>query len=112
MENVKMCYHTLIDLYDVEFQLLNDLDLLLDKLRNISTIINLTILTESYHKFEPQGVTIMLLLSESHISIHTWPENKSACLDILSCKNNPHDYINDIIKLFNTNNYNITTIKR
>jgi len=107
-----MCYHTLIDLYDVEYDLLNNLSVLLDKLKYISNIINLTILTESYHQFKPHGLTIMLLLSESHISIHTWPEKNSACLDILSCKNNPNDFTDDIIKLFNTNNYKITTIKR
>ena len=67
---------------------------------------------ESYHKFEPQGVTAMLLLSESHISIHTWPEKKSACLDILSCKNNPGIFIDDIVKLFSTKKYKFKNITR
>ena len=45
----------------------------------------LTLLDISAHKFQPQGVTIVALLSESHISIHTWPENGSAALDVFTC---------------------------
>jgi S-adenosylmethionine decarboxylase len=97
-----MCYHSLIDLYNVKFDLLNELDLLLPVLKNIAKIVNLNILDISYHKFNPQGLTVMLLLSESHISIHTWPEKNMACLDILSCKNNPIDYLDEIIKMFDT----------
>jgi S-adenosylmethionine decarboxylase len=37
------------------------------------------------HKFSPQGVTAVALLSESHISIHTWPENGIAVCDIFTC---------------------------
>ena len=37
------------------------------------------------HKFEPQGVTAVALLAESHISIHTWPENGTAVCDIFTC---------------------------
>ena len=80
-----MCYHTLIDLYDVNFNLLNDIDMLLPVLIKISKMVNLNILDTSYHKFTPQGLTVMLLLSESHISIHTWPENGMAVCDVFTC---------------------------
>jgi S-adenosylmethionine decarboxylase len=36
-------------------------------------------------KFEPQGVTIVSLLAESHISIHTWPEEGKAACDVYTC---------------------------
>jgi spermidine synthase len=108
----KMCYHSLIDLYNVDFNILNKINLLMPILKEIAKMVNLTILKESYHEFKPQGLTAMLLLSESHISIHTWPEKNSACLDILSCKNNPADYINNIIHLFNTKKYKFKNITR
>lgn len=38
-----------------------------------------------FHKFEPQGVTGIVVLSESHLSIHTWPEKKYAALDLFTC---------------------------
>ena len=37
------------------------------------------------HKFDPQGVTGFAMISESHISIHTWPENKMAVCDVFTC---------------------------
>ena len=110
--NDKMCDHTLIDLYDLNYELLNNIEDILKILKEIAKMCNLTVLKESYHKFEPQGVTAMLLLSESHISIHTWPEKKSACLDILSCKNNPGIFIDDIVKLFSTKKYKFKNITR
>ena len=39
----------------------------------------------SSHKFEPHGVTAVALLAESHISIHTWPENGNAVCDVFTC---------------------------
>jgi S-adenosylmethionine decarboxylase len=44
-----------------------------------------TILDVTSHKFKPQGVTALALLSESHISIHTWPENGYAAVDVFTC---------------------------
>lgn len=42
---------------------------------------------ESFHQFEPFGVTGVIVLSESHISIHTWPERNFAAVDIFTCGN-------------------------
>jgi len=101
----KMCYQSIVNLYDVQHDVIDKPNILMPILREIAKKINLTILKECYHKFEPQGMTACLLLSESHISIHTWPERGSAALDILSCGNNPANYIEEIVKLFNTTNY-------
>ena len=43
------------------------------------------ILNVSSHKFNPHGVTAVALLAESHISIHTWPENGMAVCDVFTC---------------------------
>jgi S-adenosylmethionine decarboxylase len=45
------------------------------------------VLDVTSHKFKPQGVTALALLSESHISIHTWPENGYAAVDVFTCGN-------------------------
>jgi S-adenosylmethionine decarboxylase len=45
----------------------------------------LTKLSSSYHQFEPFGVTGFVLLSESHISLHTWPEKKYIAIDLFTC---------------------------
>ena len=45
----------------------------------------LTVLGERFHQFEPQGVTGMVLLAESHLAVHTWPELESVTLDVYVC---------------------------
>ena len=44
-----------------------------------------TLLDVTSHKFDPQGVSAVALLAESHISIHTWPENGYAAVDVFTC---------------------------
>jgi S-adenosylmethionine decarboxylase len=44
-----------------------------------------TILADRFHQFKPYGVTGILLLAESHLSIHTWPEEGLATLDVFTC---------------------------
>ena len=74
---------------------------------------SLTLLDISSHKFEPQGVTIVALLSESHISIHTWPERGSAALDVFTCgETNPEVAMMYMIEALKAREYNLKCIKR
>jgi len=51
----------------------------------------------SHHFGEEQGVTSVVILSESHISIHTWPEHKYSAIDVFMCgKANPHIAIENL----------------
>jgi S-adenosylmethionine decarboxylase len=77
--------HYLLDLYGCEFKVLDDLQFLLQLLIDSALLCGATILDKSYHKFDPQGVTIVLLLAESHISIHTVPEKGEAYVDVYTC---------------------------
>lgn len=64
---------------------LNDEFFLCDLIENAAESSGATVIkTISYH-FLPQGVTAVSLLSESHISIHTWPERGEAAIDIFTC---------------------------
>ena len=54
-------------------------------LANAAQLSESTLLNISSHKFDPHGVTAVALLAESHISIHTWPENNRAVCDIFTC---------------------------
>jgi len=66
--------------------LLNDIPVTGELLRRLATLGDLTVLGHLEHKFHPQGVTALLLVSESHLSIHTWPERGYAVVDVVSCK--------------------------
>lgn len=58
-----------------------------------------TIICSEWHQFKPWGVTGFLLLQESHISIHTWPEeNNFAAIDIFPCGSMDHDVIINSIR--------------
>ena len=77
--------HCFTEAYDCCKELLDDEEFLKEQIIEALNKTSLTLLNISSHKFEPQGVTIVALLSESHISIHTWPENGSAALDVFTC---------------------------
>ena len=65
--------HCFTEVYECPRELLDDENYLKENIIQSLNKTSLTLLDISSHKFEPQGVTIVALLSESHISIHTWP---------------------------------------
>ena len=78
-------------------KLLNNMSDLNKLLKDICVKYDFTILSEAAHQFEPFGCSILFLLSESHISIHTFPEKNHMSFDIYTCiqyKNN--DIYNEI----------------
>jgi S-adenosylmethionine decarboxylase len=86
--------HMICDIKNItNHKLLSTPDLLTDLLNDICQTHNYTILQKSTHVFEPQGFTAIYLLSESHISIHTYPENNYAAIDIYTCRQYPDDQV-------------------
>ena len=67
-------------------ELLNNPQRIKNILNHICDKYNYTILNQIEHIFHPQGLTILYLLSESHISIHTFPEREYFALDIYTCR--------------------------
>jgi len=62
-----------------------------------------TVISVHSHKFSPQGVTLIVLLAESHFSIHTWPERGTAAVDLFTCgeTTNPLEGLNTFATLLN-----------
>ena len=78
--------HYLIDLHGIPAQPACDIQLIEQTLLQAARLANATVLQQHFHSFgSGQGVTGVLLLSESHISIHTWPEHQLATIDIFMC---------------------------
>lgn len=63
----------------------NDLDFIENLANSLSTDLGLKIVKTIDHKFEPVGRTLLCILSESHLAIHTWPEHNTLHIDLLSC---------------------------
>lgn len=78
--------HLLADLYDIAPEKLTDAGAIETLLRSSALACGATILHSHFHAFGAgQGVTGVVLLAESHISIHTWPESGFAAADIFMC---------------------------
>ena len=80
--------HLILELYKCDYEKLNDESFLRCSLNKAAKLANATVLNLISNKFEPQGVTAIALLSESHISIHTWPESYYSAVDIFTCGHN------------------------
>jgi len=77
--------HIIMNVYDVPENLLTSLDIGMPLCDSIVQSLPLTVLQRTGHQFQPHGYTILYLLSESHFSIHTYPEHRSCYLDIFCC---------------------------
>src|SRR5690606_153034 len=74
--------HVLADFWGCQASKLDDAELLMNSLRQAARTAKMTILGDEAHQFEPQGFTGLLLLSESHISIHTYTEKGYVAIDV------------------------------
>ena len=77
--------HILFTLKGCSYGLLDDESHIRNVLVHAAHLCGSTLLDVSSHKFDPQGVTAVALLAESHISIHTWPEIGMAVCDVFTC---------------------------
>ncbi len=77
--------HILADLYGVEAERIDRVEDIRDLLETAVKVANLTKISSHYYQFQPHGATGVVLLAESHISIHTWPEHRLATVDVYTC---------------------------
>jgi len=105
--------HLLLEVYDVDFKILNDVISLQESMENGINRAKMTILNIFSHCFLPQGCTIVIALSESHVSCHTWPENGCIAIDIYTCgEGNPRLVAIELLKYLNSDNYNLREVNR
>ncbi len=94
-----------------------------DKFKNITKVVacvergieksGATLVKTHYFKFEPIGFTIVSILKESHVSIHTYPEQKAAFIDVFTCGNIvPEIIVQEIIAYFSPKRTQTQTINR
>jgi S-adenosylmethionine decarboxylase len=92
---------------------LNDEHYLVRLLEEAAVISGATVLQTVFKKFDPQGATVICLLSESHISIHTWPEEGKAAVDVYTCgDSDPKLGCDMIISQLHSTNHTLSYIER
>lgn len=77
--------HQVAELEGIEFELLNNPQQLLETTHKVAKQLNLTVVNSFVHRFEPHGLSLVLVLSQSHIAIHTWPEHGYLHMDMVTC---------------------------
>lgn len=77
--------HILVDLKDCNPEVLRDLDRVRDAMVTAANRATATVVDVSFHEFNPFGISGMVIIAESHLSIHTWPEYGYAAIDIFTC---------------------------
>lgn len=77
--------HYIIELYGCTEDSLDDFEKIRSTMMSAADIAGATIIDSKFHRFSPQGVSGVVVIAESHLSIHTWPEHGYAALDLFTC---------------------------
>ena len=108
-----MGHHILVSLYGISFILLDDLAAIRGAFEGAVEACGATVLNRFSHQFHPQGVTIVYALAESHLSIHTFPEEGSCAIDVYTCGTmNSMDAMRVLIEHFNPVEVSIQEVNR
>lgn len=103
MEMKPLGRHVLAEIYDCDFEILNNIDLVERIMVNAALEAGAEVREYVFHKFSPQGISGVVVISESHLAIHTWPELGYAAVDVFTCgdKVDPWQACNYLTKHFN-----------
>ncbi len=106
--------HLLLELNGCNKEVLNDVGFLKGALLAAATECGATVLGESFHQFNPHGVSGVVIIAESHLLIHTWPEYGYAAADIFTCGNSvqPEKAAEILIEKLGAKNHSIIEIRR
>ncbi len=77
--------HVLAEFYKCDSAILNDVALIEKYMVDAAKKANATVISSSFHHFSPFGVSGVVVIAESHLAIHTWPEYGYASIDIYTC---------------------------
>ncbi|RLE87465.1 MAG: adenosylmethionine decarboxylase [Thermoprotei archaeon] len=107
-------YHYIVEASGCDPEVLSDSDKLRDILTTAAKIGKMDIRVIHFYKFSPTGVSGMIVVSESHVSIHTWPEEGYAAIDVYICgtKSEPEKTLEYILENIRAQYAHITELKR
>ncbi len=94
--------HILIEFYNCNEETMASPELIEKYMNEAARIANATIVDSVFHHFNPYGVSGAVIISESHLAIHTWPEYGYAAVDVFTCgdKINPWTAFDYLEKVF------------
>ncbi len=106
--------HLLVELKDCNHEILKDLRAVREAMVSAAKQAKATIVDVSFHEFSPFGISGMVVIAESHLSIHTWPEYGYAAVDIFTCGDiiKPEIAVQYLVERFESKNPSIVEMKR
>ncbi len=106
--------HLLVELRDCNPDTLKDLSKVKEALVSAAKEAKATIIDVSFHEFNPFGISGMVVIAESHLSVHTWPEYGYAAVDIFTCGDiiKPEIAAQFLIAQFESKNPSLVEMKR
>ncbi len=105
-------YHYIIEVFDFDKKLLLNNRTLQPFINKIINALGLKIVKKTFFNFKPYGVTLIYIISESHLTVHTWPERNYLHIDLFACAmKQPNKPIKQVIQsIFQTKNVRFKTL--
>jgi S-adenosylmethionine decarboxylase proenzyme len=105
--------HMLCDLSGCE-RLPENPEILLPEMERAARMMGATVVESVFHRFDPWGLSGVVILAESHLAVHTWPEHASACVDLFTCnvEMDPTPGFEHLRRVFAAERWDVTEIRR
>lgn len=106
--------HLLLELFDCDCGAINNLEAVKGALIEAAKRAQATIVDVVFHEFNPFGISGVVVIAESHLSIHTWPEYRYAAVDIFSCGEGlqPEVAANYLVEQFGAERASVVELQR
>lgn len=106
--------HLIVEFADCNHNLLDDEVKMEQFMKDAVKVSGATIVKSSFHRYNPQGVSGVIVIAESHLSIHTWPEYGYAAVDFFTCGDSvdPYKAYDHMREMLECKNPSIFEVKR
>ncbi len=113
-KQIHLGQHVLAEFFECDPNILNNVELVEKLMLNAALECGATIVQKCFHMFNPYGVSGVVIIAESHLAIHTWPELGYAAVDLFTCgdKCDPKVSYEYLKKMFNSQNASFTELQR
>lgn len=106
--------HLLLELFDCDADAINSLETVKGALIEAAKRAQATIVDVVFHEFNPFGISGVVVIAESHLSIHTWPEYRYAAVDVFSCGDvlQPETAVTYLVEQFGAERASVVEMQR
>jgi len=106
--------HLIVEYAECNCDMLNNIELLEQHLNEAVRVSGATIVSSRFHSYNPQGVSGVVVIAESHLSIHTWPEYGYAAVDFFTCGDtvDPYKAFEFMKKMLESKSASVKELKR